>query len=57
MSWLLDRAFFITPQIQKNHHTIKSTIRSNKSILLKTLYEVNSDALLECFIKKQLQNG
>lgn len=57
MSWLLDRAFAITPQIQRNHHTIKSTIRNNKSILLKTLYEVNPEAFLECFIKKQPENG
>lgn len=52
MSWLIDRAFMITPQIRRNSKTIKSKIRNNKSILLKILYEVNSDALLKCFISK-----
>lgn len=52
MSWLIDRAFLITPQIRKNNKVIKSKIRSNKSILLKVLYEVNPTALLKCFSKK-----
>lgn len=52
MSWLIDRAFFITPQIKRNNKIIKSKIKNNKSILLKILYEVNSDALLKCFSKK-----
>lgn len=52
MSWLIDRAFMITPQIRRNSKIIKSTIRSNKSLLLKVLYEVNPDALLKCFSGK-----
>ncbi len=51
MSWLIDRAFMITPQIKRNNKNIKSKIRSNKSILLKVLYEVNPTALLKCFSK------
>lgn len=52
ISWLIDRAFFITPQIKRNNKNIKSKIKNNKSILLKILYEVNSTALLKCFSKK-----
>jgi len=52
MSWLIDRAFMVTPQIKRNTHVIKSTIHNNKSILMKTLYEINSDAFLKCFTKK-----
>ncbi len=51
MSWLIDRAFMITPQIRRNNKNIKSKIKSNKSMLLKVLYEVNPTALLKCFSK------
>ena len=51
MSWLIDRAFCITVGAKRNHHTIQSTINNNKAILLKTLYTVNPQALLQCFNK------
>lgn len=51
MSWLIDRAFMITPQVKRNNKIIKSTIKSNKSILLKVLYEINPVAFLKCFSK------
>lgn len=51
MSWLLDRAFLISPSIRKNNQTIKSTLSKNKSMLLKVLYDVNRDSLLKCFSK------
>lgn len=50
-SWLIDRAFTITPESHKNVGTIKSVINKNKSLLLKTLYEVNADNLIRCFSK------
>ena len=50
-SWLLDRAFAITLGNRRNVGTIKSIINKNKSLLLKTLYEVNADNLLKCFSK------
>lgn len=56
MSWLIDRAFRITPQIKRNTKNIKSRIRNNKSMLLKVLYEVNPVALLKCF-SKNAQNS
>lgn len=51
MSWLIDRAFMITPNVQKNNKTIKSKIRTNKSLLLKVLYDVNPEQFLRCFSK------
>lgn len=51
MSWLIDRAFLITPNIKSNNKNIKTTINMNKSILFKVLYDINSKALLQCFAK------
>ena len=51
MSWLIDRAFCISVGARRNHHVLQSTINTNKSILLKVLYDVNKDALLKCFAK------
>lgn len=48
-SWLIDRCFLITPSISGNKNKIKSTIMTNRSLLLKTLYEVNPKAFLNCF--------
>lgn len=50
-SWLLDRAFLITPQTKGKSKKILSHIDKNKSILLKILYDVNSMNLLKCFAK------
>lgn len=49
ISWLIDRAFIITPEIKSNSRTIKSTIGTNKSLLLKVLYDVNNKCFLKCF--------
>lgn len=49
MSWLLDRAFCITPSIKQNRKTIHTTINKNKSVLLRVLYNVNKTNLLMCF--------
>jgi len=51
ISWLLDRAFLITPNIRSNDSNILTTINTNKSLLLKVLYDVNSSAVLKCFSK------
>ena len=50
-SWLIDRAFLVTPQIKGKSSKVNATINKNKSILLKVLYEVNSASLLKCFSK------
>ena len=50
MSWLINRAFLITPGIKtRKNDKLTSTIKKNKSLLLKVLYTINSDSLLKCF--------
>ena len=51
MSWLINRAFLITPSIQRNNNRIQTQLDNNKSILLKVLYKINSNNLLEIFSK------
>lgn len=51
MSWLIDRAFCITPSIKQNTNTIKNNTNKNKSLLIKILYDINSQNLLKCFSK------
>lgn len=48
-SWLIDRAFFITPRVKVNSYSMKSILNKNRSILMKVLYEINSKNLLKCF--------
>ena len=50
-SWLIDRAFIITPPIIKNKHKLSSALNKNRPLLLKVLYTVNPEALLACFAK------
>lgn len=52
MSWLINRAFLISDSIIGNSEVIKTTLNKNRSLLLKTLYEVNPEALMSCFTKK-----
>lgn len=47
MSWLINRAFLVTPQMISNNAKNASTMKKNRAILLKTLYTVNSANLLE----------
>lgn len=54
-SWLIDRAFMITPEIKRNHNQMKSLIAKNKSLFMKVLYDVNKKNLLKCF-SKNLKN-
>lgn len=51
MSWLIDRAFIISPSIKQNNASLKSTMNKNKPLLLKVLYDVNKGNLLKCFSK------
>ena len=50
-SWLIDRAFLITPNIQSNRDTMLCFTNKNKAILLKTLYSINPKNLLKVFSK------
>lgn len=49
MSWLIDRALIITSDAKRHQKQLKSTINTNRSLLMKTLYLVNKDAFLKCF--------
>ena len=51
MSWLIDRAFMITPDVSRNK-MLKTNLGANKSLLLKVLYEVNPKCFLACFNKQ-----
>ena len=55
-SWLIDRAFRMTPQLEQQTAGLKSKLNKNRAILLRVLYEVNPEALLKCF-SKNLQNA
>lgn len=48
-SWLINRAFVITSNIKGNRDVLSNNTDKNKSILLKTLYDVNKECLLKCF--------
>lgn len=50
-SWLIDRAFMITAGQNRNQNMTISTINKNKSILLKTLFILNKQNLLQIFSK------
>ena len=49
MSWLIDRAFIITPELQRAKRQIQSQLSKNRSILLKTLYDINPKSFKKCF--------
>ena len=51
MSWLIDRAFFITPSLKKQKAQTASKIFQNKAVLMKVLYECNPKSFLSCFAK------
>jgi uncharacterized protein YijF (DUF1287 family) len=55
MQWLINRAFITEQNTDlRSHHAI-SKLNKNKPLLLKTLYEVNPTAFLECFTEKKSQ--
>jgi len=51
MSWLINRAFRIGSGVKRNKKEMISTINTNRSLLLKVLYDINQDAFLACFSK------
>lgn len=50
--WLLNRTFSISPRLKANQYNIRSAIKKNRSIMIKTLYCVNKKVFMECFSKK-----
>ena len=51
MSWLIDRAFYISGKVIGKKEIINSKTNENKSILLKTLYDINPQNILTIFGK------
>lgn len=49
MSWLIDRTFVITKGARKNKHNTKTLLNKNKSIFIKTLYNLNHDSFMKCW--------
>lgn len=51
MSWLLNRAFMITPRIVEKTTKINSNLKKNRPLLIKILYQVSKKSFLACFNK------
>ncbi len=51
MSWLINRAFTITPGAKRGKGNINTKLSKNRSILLKILYDLDSKTFLKCFKK------
>ena len=49
-SWLINRAFLITQKMKNNKNKMLSKTNKNRVILLKTLYDVDKESFLKCFI-------
>lgn len=49
MSWLINRAFLITPRLVEKTTKIKATTKKNKPLLMKILYQVSQKSFLDCF--------
>ena len=56
MSWLINRAFCIGSGVKGKRDKMQSTINTNKSLLLKVLYDINPEVFLTCF-SKNLHNN
>lgn len=55
MSWLIDRAFVISPKLKSLKNMTLTSLNKNKPLLLKILYGINQKSFLKCF-KKSLEN-
>lgn len=49
MSWLINRAFIITSGAKRKQNYTQSLLNKNRALLLKTLYDVSPNQLLQCF--------
>ena len=49
MSWLLNRAFVITPRMAEKVPKTNSNLKKNKPLLIKILYQVSKKSFLSCF--------
>lgn len=53
MSYLINRALFITPGAKRQMAMTQSNLNKNRSLLMKTLYTVSPRQFLQCFSKKR----
>lgn len=49
MSWLINRAFVVTPGIRSKRKQLNTKLSKNRCILLKILYDLDSKMFLRCF--------
>ena len=49
MSWLINRAFMITPSVRSNSDVINTKLSKNRPLLLKILYDLNPKMFAKCF--------
>lgn len=54
MFWLLNRTFFVSPRLKANQYKVKTTIKKNRSLMIKTLYQISPKCFLECFKKGEI---
>ena len=52
MSYLIDRAFIITPNLKRKKAVVTSKMNNNRALLLKVLYTISPDQFLSCFKDK-----
>lgn len=52
MCWILDRIFIASPQLKSNQYKIKNRMKKNRSIIIKTLFMINSKTFLNSFSPK-----
>lgn len=57
MSWLIDRAFLVTPKIKEQEYTMKTTLNRNRALLLKALYDTSPAQFLQVFSKNVHKSG
>lgn len=51
MSWLIDRAFVITPEVKYKESVLNTKLNKNRSLLINVLFTVNQSCFLSCFLK------
>lgn len=51
MSWLIDRALMITPDVIRTAGQMQSQLNKNRSLLMKVLYAVSPQQFLQCFAR------
>lgn len=49
MSWLLNRALLITPNVKGKQEKLESKLNKNRSLLVKVLYDINPKTFKKCF--------